>query len=336
MKKTIHVTKKDVAQRAGVSTATVSYVINNGPRPVAVATRARVLKVIEELGYYPNELARSLAMKQTLTIGFVIPDLINPYYAHLARQFEDICFSSGYMVFVCDTHRDPSKEIRIAESLRSKRVDGVAFLPDTKSLEAVEILEQAGTATVVMERDFPNMHCVAIDDFNGGVISTQHLLELGHRRIACIHQESFTTSARRYEGYVHAHRIAGLEVNPQYVVSCGHEFNDGIQVMKTLLTLPERPTAVFAHNDVIALNAIYAINEAGLRVPDDISVVGYDDIAEASICNPTLTTIGYPKSAMAHWAAQRLFDLIKDHTIPPMTRLLPTHLVVRHSSARLE
>src|SRR5262245_42804923 len=177
MRKTNHITKKDVAERAGVSTATVSYVINNGPRPVAPETRARVLKVIDELGYYPDELARSLAIQQTLTIGFVIPNLKNPYYADLARQFEDICISNGYMVFICDTHRDEGKEIRIAESLRSKKVDGVAFLPDAGSLTALRILEHAGIATVVMEQDTPTFHCVSIDDFNGGIIGTKHLLE---------------------------------------------------------------------------------------------------------------------------------------------------------------
>src|SRR5262249_10863797 len=142
MNKIHPVTRKDVAERAGVSTATVSYVINNGPRPVADETRERVLKAIAELGYYPNQLARSLAMKQTLTIGFVIPDFMNPIYASLAQQVEDICFSNGYMVFVCDTHRDREKEIRIAELLRSKQVDGVAFLPDAGSLEAIDLLEQ--------------------------------------------------------------------------------------------------------------------------------------------------------------------------------------------------
>jgi len=328
------VTRKDVAARAGVSTATVSYVVNNGPRPVAVETRQRVLQAIRELGYYPNELARSLKMKQTLTIGFVIPDLVNPYYANLARQFEDLCFAKGYMVFVCDTHRDQGKEVRIAESLRSKQVDGVAILLDAGSLEAAHILEQAGIATVVMEHDSPNSHCVAIDDFNGGMIGTEHLLGLGHRRIAHIRQTSFTTSRRRYEGYLYAHQKMGLEVDPDYTVACGYEFNAGIGAMNDLLSLPERPTAVFAHNDVIALSAIYAIGEAGLSVPDDISVVGFDDIAEASIIRPTLTTVSYPKSAVARWAAQRLFDLINDHSLAPTTEWLPTSLIVRHSSAK--
>jgi LacI family transcriptional regulator, galactose operon repressor len=332
MGKINHITKKDVAERAGVSTATVSYVINNGPRPVATETRARVLKAIEELGYYPDELARSLAVRKTLTIGFVIPDLNNPYYANLARQFEANCFSNGYMVFVCDTHRDEGKEIRIAESLRSKKVDGVAFLPDTGSLKAVHILERAGIATVVMEQEDSGLHCVAIDDFNGGVIGTNHLLELGHRRIAFINQESFTTSMRRFDGYKYAHEQAGLELRSDYMIACGHEFNDGIAAMNVLLSLSDRPTAVFAHNDVIALNVMHAIREAGFSIPADLSVVGFDDIDEASISQPPLTTISYPKSTMASWAAQRLFELINDYNITRTHKLLPTSLIIRRST----
>ncbi|MHB8627373.1 MAG: LacI family DNA-binding transcriptional regulator [Aggregatilineales bacterium] len=332
MKKNNRVTRQDVADRAGVSTATVSYVINNGPRPVADETRRRILQVIDELGYYPNELARSLTMKQTLTFGFVVPDLVNPYFANIAQQFEDICFAKGYMVFICDTHRDLAKEIRIAESLRSKQVDGVAIVPDSGSLRAIQILEQAGIATVVMEHDTPNLQCVAIDDFNGGMIGTEHLLALGHRRIAHIRQEGSTTSQRRHQGYVYAHQSAGLAPAPAYTIACGYEFSAGIQAMNYLLGLPERPTAVFAHNDVIALNAIYTIVEAGLSVPDDISVVGYDDIAEAAISRPPLTTVSYPKSAMARWTTDRLFDLIAGHDILPTTILLPTGLLVRRST----
>lgn len=330
------ITRRDVAARAGVSTATVSYVVNNGPRPVADETRQRVLRAIDDLGYYPNELARSLAMKQTLTIGFVVPDLVNPYFASMAQQFEDICFSKGYMVFVCDTHRNLRKEIRIVESLRSKQVDGVAIVPDSGSLEAVQILEQAGIATVVMEHETPNWHCVAIDDFNGGVIATQHLLDLGHRRIACIRQESFTTSAQRYRGYVYAHQRAGLAINPLYTISCGYEFNAGIEATNSLLRLPDRPSAIFAHNDVIALNAIFTVMDAGLSVPDDISIVGFDDIVEGSISRPALTTVSYPKSAMISWTADRLFGLIADHDVPPMTKLLPTSLLIRCSTGQIK
>src|SRR5215813_13138486 len=148
MPKSKRVTREDVARRAGVSTATVSYVINNGPRPVAAATRSRVLETIAALGYYPNELARSLRVKQTLTVGLVIPDLLNPVYTGLAHSLEDICFSRGYVLIVCSTKREADKERRFAELLRAKQVDGVVFLPDSESMEALTVLQEAHVPVV--------------------------------------------------------------------------------------------------------------------------------------------------------------------------------------------
>lgn len=333
MKKQQQVTRKDVAERAGVSTATVSYVINNGPRPVAPETRARVQQAIDDLGYYPNALARSLTMKETRTIGFVLPDLLNPYYANLARQFEDLCFARGYMVFICDTRRNADKEARVVASLRAKQVDGVAILYDSGAAESLAMLQQADIPAVVMEQELANFDCVVIDDFNGGIQGTEHLLALGHQRIAFIRQESHTTSTLRYEGYLEAMRRARAQIAPGYIVVCGSSFGDGIQAMEHLLALPERPTAVFAHNDVIALNAMYAIREAGLRVPEDISVIGYDNIAQSAISNPSLTTIAYPKSEMGVWVAQRLFERIEDRDAAAIRRIIPTELIARESTA---
>jgi len=326
------VTRKDVAERAGVSTATVSYVINNGPRPVASDTRARVQKAIEELGYYPNALARSLTMDQTLTIGFVLPDLLNPYYANLARQFEDLCFAKGYMVFVCDTRHSEEKERRVIESLRANQVDGVAILYDRGATKSLAMLHEASIPVVVMEQVVKDMDYVVIDDFKGGVQGTKHLLSLGHQKVAFIRQESPTTSTLRYEGYLSAMQHAGVEIDPTYTVNCGTDFSDGIEAMRKLLTLPERPTAVFAHNDVMALNAMYAIREAGLRVPEDISVIGYDNIAQSAISNPALTTVAYPKFEMGAWSAQRLFERIENPDTVPLQYVIPTELIVREST----
>jgi LacI family transcriptional regulator len=335
-KKTQRVTRKEVARQAGVSTATISYVINNGPRPVAAETRERILRAIEQLGYYPNELARSLRRQQTTTIGLVIPDLLNPVYASLARSLEKICFEHGYVVVVCSTNRDMDKERRFAELLRAKQVDGVVFLPDSASLEAIDILCQAHVPVVVLEHDVPGQHCITLNDLRGGMIGTGHLLDLGHRRIGFIQQEpNYTTSRRRLEGSFLALRQAGLEPDPGLVVACESDHAAGAAAMDRLLALAEPPSAVFAHNDVIALGAMHAIQKAGLFVPGDISVMGYDDIASAAFFAPALTTISYPKDAMARSAAQHLLVMIDPRCEPPepTTELLPVELVIRQSTA---
>lgn len=336
-KRSKRVTRTDVARRAGVSTATISYVINNGPRAVAPETRERVLRTIAELGYYPNELARSLRIQQTSTVGLVIPDLLNPFYAGLARSLEDICFNQGYVVIVCSTNREADKERRFAELLRAKQVDGVVFLPDSQSIDAISILTAAHVPTVVLEHDFPNLHCIAIDDRRGGQLATEHLLNLGHRRIAFIQQQtSHTTSRYRLEGYRQAMRNAGIMPDPALVVTSDSNPASGAAAMARLLALrsERRATAVVAHNDIIALGALHALRTAGLAVPSDVSVVGYDDIASAAFYAPPLTTISYPKAAMARAAANRLFAMMSEQgdSLPPFTELLPVELAIREST----
>ena len=330
------VTREDVALRAGVSTATVSYVINNGPRPVAASTRQRVLSTIAELGYYPNELARSLRVKQSLTVGLVIPDLMNPFYTGLAHSLEDICFGRGYVLILCSTNREADKERRFAELLRAKQVDGVVFLPDSKSMDAVTILRQAHVPVVILEHDIAGLACIAIDDFRGGYLATQHLIDLGHRRIGFIQQEpNYTTSRRRLDGYHAALRENNIEINPALVVACHSGHSGGASALTTLLARNPDMTAVFAHNDVIAMGVIHAIGQAGLSVPGDISVVGNDDIASAAYYAPPLTTISYPKEAMATAAARQLFATIDTREEPgaPITELLPVRLIARQSTA---
>ncbi len=339
MKRTKRATRKDVALRAGVSTATISYVINDGPRPVAPQTRERILRAIEELGYYPNELARSLRINHTSTIGLVIPDLTNPFYADLARALENITFSRGYVIIVCNASREADKELRFAELLRAKQVDGVVFLPDSDSMDAIFTLIRAHIPVVVLERqDIPGLHCVAIDDFQGGVIATEHLLNLGHRRIAFLHQHtSHTTSQRRLEGYVTALRTANIAPDPALIVDCEATLASGAAVMGRLLIGFPDVTAVFAHNDVIALGAMHAIHQAGLSIPDDISVIGYDNIDAAAFYYPPLTTICYPSEEVANAAAQQLFVMLEGETNhlgshTNTIELVPVNLVLRQST----
>lgn len=329
------VTRREVAERAGVSVAVVSYVVNNGPRPVSSETQVKVKKAIRELGYYPNELARSLSRKQTATIGLILPNLTNPVFAEIADSLEKVCAAEGYMVMLCGTGRDPDKEKKLAETLRAKQVDGVVVIPSKSPQEILKRLQQANIPTVMLEHNLPNTHCVAIDDRYGGRLATQYLLSLGHRRIGLIRREPTSAlSTLRFVGYCDALEEVGIPFDPALVIESKAGHGGGYRSMQQLLALSTPPTAVFTHNDVLAMGAIRAIHDAGLTVPYDISVVGYDDTISASYLNPRLTTVKFSIAEMGRQAAQIVLELVqKQRDLPPQTITLPVELVVRDSTA---
>ncbi len=328
-------TREDVAKHAGVSVAVVSYVVNKGPRPVAATTRAKVEQAIAELGYYPNELARSLRLQQTSTIGLLIPNVTNPVYAEIARSIEGVCLQEGYLVLLCNSGRDQMQEQKCVHLLRAKQVDGVVMIPNQEPLELIRPLQQAGIPTVVLEHDLPGVHCIALDDLQGGQLGAQHLLSLGHRRIAFIKRApSSATSAQRIVGYRQALEAAGTAFDPTLVAESEAGQAGGYQAMQRLLALPEPPTAVFTHNDVLAAGVMHAIRQAGLSIPDDISVVGYDDIVSSAYLAPPLTTVKFPKEEMGRRAAEIILQLAQhQQPIWLQTIMLPAELVVRTSTA---
>lgn len=329
------VTRKEVAERAGVSVAVVSYVVNNGPRPVSPETQAKVEKAIEELGYYPNELARSLSRQQTATIGLIIPSLLNPVYAEIAESLQRVCMAAGYLVMLGGTERDPNKEVEFAKLLRAKQVDGVVILPSESPQAVLAPLQEAHIPTVVLEHDLPDIYCIAIDDRHGGRLATQHLLSLGHRRIGLIkRQPTSALSTLRVVGYRDTLADAGISFDPALVVESQAGQAAGYAAMQQLLALLNPPTAVFTHNDVLAMGAMRAIHDAGLAVPDDISVVGYDDTITATYLNPALTTVKFPIAEMGRRAGQIILKLAQNEgNLPAQTITLPVELIVRASTA---
>lgn len=329
------VTRKEVAARAGVSEAVVSYVVNNGPRPVSPETQMKVEKAIKELGYYPSELARSFRRQQTATIGLIIPNLTNPVYSEIAASLESVCAAEGYMVILCGTGRDPHKEKEFAKILRAKHVDGVVLSPSAAPQAVLAPLQHAGIPTVVLEHDLPETHCIAIDDLQGGRLATQHLLSLGHRRIGLIKREPLSAlSSLRFTGYREMLAEAGIPFDPALVIESKAGHAAGYNAMQKLLALPDPPTAVFTHNDLLALAAMHAIQDAGLVVPTDISVVGYDDTTSSSYFNPPLTTVKFPVAEMGHRAGQIIVKLAqKEGSLPAQTITLPVELIVRASTA---
>ena len=335
MAKRKRVTRKEVAQRAGVSVAVVSYVVNNGPRPVAAKTQAKVKKVIEELGYYPNELARSLSRKESATIGLIIPSLVNPVYAEMAQSLERECMAQGYLVMLASTGRDPDKEVRLAKLLRAKQVDGVVIIPSVSPQAILKPLQQAGIPTVVLEHDLPGVACIGIDEFQGGKLVTSHLLSLGHRRIGMIkHKPTSALSRLRFVAYCETLAEAGVELDPALVIEGKSGQAGGYVSMQRLLALPSRPTAVFAHNDMMAIGAIRAIQDTNLAVPDDISVVGYDDTLNSNYINPRLTTVKFSIVEMGRRAGQMIVELAqKKGDLPAQKVMMSVELVIRASTA---
>ncbi|MBI1881822.1 MAG: LacI family DNA-binding transcriptional regulator [Chloroflexi bacterium] len=330
------VSRDDVAKRANVSSAVVSYVINNGPKPVSLEKQLRVKKAIEELGYYPNELARSLRFQQSSTIGLLLPNLTNIVYAEIASGVESICSEHGYVVLVGYSNRDPVKEKKYINMVRAKQVDGVIMLPDQNPLVLVQPL-QAERPIVIIEHDVPGLNCITMEHLEGGKLATQHLVGLGHRRIGLIRRSPGhinILSVERFKGYCHVLEQAGIPFDPALVIESGASQEEGYQAMQQLLALPDPPTAVFTHNDVLALGAMHAIWSAGLSIPGDISIIGFDDTAGSAYLYPPLTTIRFSKAEMGREAARILLQLIQQlESVSPRTIKLPVELVVRASTA---
>lgn len=329
------ITMEDVAERAGVSVTTVSHVINR-TRPVSEELRTRVLAAMDELGYRPNLLARSLRRGRTHTIGMILPDNVNPFFAEVARGVEDTAFGQGYSVVICNTDGDLDKESFYASLLAEKRMDGIIFVAAGGSAEQVRALQDRGMLVVVVDRELPEVAVdqVLTDNAHGGYLATRHLIELGHRRIGCITGPSdVTPSAERVTGYRRALEEAGIPIDERIIVRGDFQCESGYRVAQHLLTLAQPPTAIFACNDLMAIGAISAAVSLGYRIPEDISVVGFDDIRLSSYTNPPLTTVHQPIYEIGVLATTILLERMKDRTMPPSRRVLETHLIVRQSTA---
>jgi LacI family transcriptional regulator len=327
-------TMREVAERAGVSVTTVSHVINE-TRPVSAELRERVMTAAEELGYRPNILARGLRRGETLTIGLVIPNNANPFFAEIARGIEDATFQKGYSLVLCNTEDDVSKELRYINVLIDKQVDGIIFVSAGGSEDNIRYLQARDLPFVIVDRLVPdaNADTVLTDNIGGGLQATRHLLQLNHTRIGCISGPSnLTPSADRVKGYVEALEEAELAFEEQLVVRGYFDFDSGYEGAKKLLTLEDPPSAIFACNDLMATGAIRAAEEAGIQVPGDLSIVGFDDIPLATYTNPPLTTVHQPIPELGAIASDLLLTRIQEPELSPRHRILETHLVIRGST----
>ena len=327
-------TMKDVARVAGVSTSTVSHVINKD-RFVSEAITAKVEAAIKNLNYAPSALARSLKLNQTRTIGMLITASTNPFYSELVRGVERSCFERGYSLVLCNTEGDEQRMNRNLETLMQKRVDGLLLLCTETHQPSQEIMQRYPSVPIVMMDWAPfDGDCDLIQDNSlfGGDMATQYLIDTGHTRIACISGPLDKTPARlRLEGYRAAMHRAGVEIAKGYEITSDFEFGGGFEAMNALLALPVRPDAVFAGNDAMAVGAYQALYQAGLRIPQDMAVIGYDDIELARYMTPPLTTVHQPKDELGELAIDVLIHRMAQPGQKQQRVQLTPELVVRGS-----
>jgi len=327
-------TIREVAESAGVSYATVSHVINN-TRLVSPETRERVLAAMDALNYRPNALARSLRQGKTNTIGLVLPDSANPFFAEISRAIEDEAFKKGYSVFLCNTELDTQRELFYVDVLSKKQVDGIIFVAAGDQADSLDFLIRRSMPLVMIDRNVPNVKSDAVltDHQLGGYLATCHLLELGHTRIACIAGPStITPSAERIIGYRKALEEAGLSYQEELILRGDYHAQSGMELTHLILKMNPRPTAIFALNDLMALGALRAAAEDGYSVPKDLAVVGYDDLEIAHFTNPPLTTIAQPKKEIGVQAVKLLVDRMSLKSRPPSRIVLAPELIIRRST----
>lgn len=329
-------TINDVARRAGVSAATVSRVMND-TKPVSPELRQRVMQAMEELDYRPNLLAGSLRRRVTHTIGLIVPDTTNPFFGELAKSVEDVGFQHGYNVILCNSDYNLKRERSYVEVLKAKQVDGLIFIPCSASTDHVsDLLEDWQGTVVTADRLTPELDAdsVTADDRGGGRLAALHLLGLGHRRIGCIQRPEYLAHIEdRLAGFREVLQQCGLDIDDELCVSGGFRFEDGVGAGRALLSLPRRPTAIFAYNDIMAIGALQAARELNVLVPDDLAIVGFDDIPVASYVTPGLTTIRLPKYRIGTLAAETLLGRVRGEIEGPQHHeVLEVELIIRGSS----
>lgn len=332
-------TMRRIAEALGVSTTTVSKVLNRH-RDIGEATRARVLAKVAELGYQPNAVARSLSLRRTHTLGVIVPDLMHSFFVEIVAAVEGFLSPRGYGLLVCNLAEDPARERPQLEMLLQRQVDGIILASSTASDngDLLRRLQAQGKGLVLIDRDDHARvpcHRVLTDDEEVGRLATAHLLDLGHRAVAHIAGRSLLHARRRERGYRAAMQARRLAVQPAWVVPGGFLEAEGYEAMKALLASRTAVTAVFAVNDPSAIGAMKAAWEAGVRVPEDISIVGAGDIAHGDMLRVPLTTVSWSRRDLGVRAAQLILDQLEDHPTGPFERVvLPPQLVVRGSTAR--
>ncbi len=332
-------TIKDVARLANVSITTVSRVINNKSEGVSEETRQRVLQVMEDLNYQPNRVARGLVTKRTNTLGLILPDITNPFFPEIARAVEDTANKHGYNIILCNTDDRSDKEELYIRVLKSKCVDGIVFTSSTTPVfRHVKQLRDYRMPFVLLDRYFydEQLPGVYTDGYQGMYEITRFVLEMGHREIAYIGGPSEApNSMYRYAGFEQALKNFGLNLDKELIVEGNYKISGGREGVLELLSKGRDFTAVVCANDLMAIGAMEELKDAGFRIPEDISITGFDDIPMARYVEPKLTTVAQPCYQMGEMATELLIKLIEGKPVKNAVITLKPELIVRDSVKRV-
>jgi LacI family transcriptional regulator len=331
------ITMSDVADKAGVSLMTVSRVVNH-KGDVNAETRKRIEQIIAELGFRPSGIARSLATQQTRTIGLVIPDVSNPFFAEITRGVENLANDQGYHVFLCNTEENPQRELAVIRSLEEKRVDGLILC--SSRIEEQNLLELLGRlpAAVLINRrlsapEDDSLQSVILDDEASGRIATAHLLGRGHQKIGYLAGPAASYSGQwRQKGYQAALQSAGLDFLPGWIRRCSPSVEGGCLAALELLAAQPELSAIFCYNDLVAVGVLQACRTLNLRIPQDLAVVGHDDIRLAALVSPSLTTCRVACQELGEYAVQALIERIRDCPGGCQKIVLKPELILRESA----
>lgn len=328
-------TMMDVALSAGVSTATVSRALMS-PEKVSLTTRKRVEDAILETGYSPATLMRTLRRNESKTIVTIVPNICDPYFSEILRGIEDTAVENGYIVLVGDSNQQKKREQSFVNLIYTKQVEGMVLLGSDLPFNASR-QEQKNLPPLVMaceydpELELPTVH---IDNLTAAFEAVNYLTKLGHKRIAELSgPEDSSLCQFRHQGYQQALRRAGISMNNSYVHYGNFTFDAGAKAISQLLSLSSPPTAIFCHNDIMAIGATQKAKQMGFRIPQDISIMGFDDIEFSQYCDPPLTTISQPRYEIGRQSMLMLLDLLKGHDVRSGSRLLESSLVIRESTA---
>lgn len=328
-------TIKDVAALAGVSFTTVSHVLNN-TRPVSAQARARVLAAVDEIGYLPSAVARSLRRSETKIVGVLVPNVRNPFFAELVVGVEEWCRQAGYSVFLCNSDNDPKHQQAYLRTLLEKRIDGLLLSSagDTETL--ADTFRHARVPVVTVDRLVPGARAdrVSVNNQLGAFEAVKHLLDLGHRRIGCVSGPGeFEVTQERVAGWRQALSAFGLEARTDWLVESDFSTAGGYQAVKALLTRQPELSAVFAANDMMAMGALRAAAELGLAVPGQLSLVGFDAIELGGFVYPALTSVGCSIRELGREAGRALIERIENPQAPYKDLQLTPQLVLRESTS---